>query len=207
MHPTLLRLDPSECISRIEQMDLNTEGLLRAADAAVSAASDASPFDPSNASGTFAYIFGTRAMREEFVSSRWTVDRQEAVEAIRNESLKIRVVFQNVDVACNEKLQPKPRSKKGAGSERTCSENMLFDAEAIPHYTPAPTKGDYATYYLMVDESGACELSCPIVMNGTFTSFLERIFLTDSSGIPVTLSQDEDNDAVESFDPPVVRKK
>lgn len=207
MHPTLLRIEPDDCVDRVGQMELNIEGLLRAADTALGAASDSSPFDPANAAGTFAYFYGTRALREEFVGERWQVDRQESVEAMRNDDLKIRVVYQNVDVACHEKLLPKPRSKKGAGSERTCSENMLFDADAIPHYTPAPAKTDYATYYLMVDEDGACELSCPIVTNGTFSSFLERIFLTDSSGVPVNLPKDGNDDAVEHFDPPVVRKK
>ncbi|SFJ43509.1 hypothetical protein SAMN04487991_2160 [Celeribacter neptunius] len=45
-------------------------------------------------------------------------------------------------------------------------------------------RGDYKTYYLMVDQNGAMELSLPIVKaGGNFLRCIERIFLIDGSDL------------------------
>jgi hypothetical protein len=77
----------------------------------------------------------------------------------------------------------------------------------LPHYAPPNAKG-MQTFYLMLDENGASELSRPIVKGGTFSAFIERIYLgnvegddLDGSKLPL-----DDNDVADSFDPQVVRK-
>ena len=70
-------------------------------------------------------------------------------------------MFCNVDRACDDEHEPKPRSPKGAGAERACVGN-LFGKE-LPKYVPEPEEKDIATFYLMVDENGAAELSRPVV--------------------------------------------
>src|SRR6266446_2362359 len=81
----------------------------------------------------------------------WRLDRSDGVEAIVNDALKIRVVFANVDIACNDELKPKPGSRKGAGAERVCVGN-LFDS--LPEFAPRQPDG-WKTFYITVDPRGA----------------------------------------------------
>lgn len=162
------------------------------------------PHHCANAAGTLAYQHGTWALRNEFVEpkSKWTLERPNNVEAIWNESLKVRVVFCNVDIACDDDRSPKPRSEKGAGAERVCSGNLFG---SLPRYAPRQYAGE-ATYYLMVDERGAAELTRPVVSSGTFSAYVERIYLTDGSDLPDKISSFDTDDAVGGFDPLIVRK-
>ena len=65
-----------------------------------------------------------------------------------------------------------PRSAKGGGAERVCEGNDLFSH--LPRFAPAPSDR-CATFYLMTAGTGACELSRPIIANGTFSAYVERI--------------------------------
>jgi hypothetical protein len=187
---------------RLIELGLDRERLLNIRSIAVSAGADATPFHPANAAGTLAYHHGTWALRDQFVGDAWVLERPNGVEAIRNESAGVRVVFANVDLACNDDQPPKPRSEKGAGAERACMGNLFGQ---LPHFTPQPVPG-CATYYLMVDENGAAELTCPVVKDGTFTAYVERIYLSDGTDLDkATLSLD-DGDIADGFDPQVVRK-
>lgn len=170
----------------------------------MASAADATSFHPANASGTFAYQHGTFALRKEFVGTDWRLERPDGVEAIANEAIKVRVVYANVDVACDEEVKPKPRSRKGAGAERVCMGNLFG---YLPEFAPQPTD-EWATFYIMVDQRGAVELTRPVVENSTFTAWIERIYL--SNGDDFNLDRDrlplDDDDAVNGFDPEVVRK-
>ena len=127
----------------------------------------------------------------------------EGVEAICNDEIKVKIIFVNVDIAHDYEHDPKPRSRKGAGSERMCSGNLFPD---LPRYAPAQAKG-WSIYYLMVDEHGAAELSCTVVRNGTFVAPVERIFLSDGSDIDGEAKLPlDDKDAANDFDPKVARK-
>ncbi len=196
--------EPHEADRRLAKLELNRETLLKVRAIALNAALDATPFHPANAPGTFAYHHGTWALRNGCIGpdTNWRVDRSNGLEAIANDSLQIMVIFANVDVACNDEQKPKPRSQKGAGSERACSGNLLFDS--LPEYAPVQT--GWATYYLMVSESGAAELTRPVVEAGTFTAWPERIYLSDGSDFDPTVLNLDDGDVVDNFDPQVVRK-
>src|SRR4051795_6515524 len=111
MIETVVRREPWEVGARVVELELGSvEQLLRVRSLAISASADATPFHPANAAGTFAYHYGTFGLRKEYVGKEWRLERQEGVEAIVNDALKVRVVFANVDIACDDELKPKPRS-------------------------------------------------------------------------------------------------
>jgi hypothetical protein len=205
--PTRVLREDWEVLSRLEYLDLEKAKLLNARTIAVGAAADATPFFPANAPGTLSYHYGTFSLRNEFVGDVWTVDRTNGVETIKNEAKRIKVVFANVDIACNDNHEPKPRSSKGAGAERLCAGNDLFGG--LPRYVRAPeTEDGWTVFYLMVAPDGAAELSRPIVKGGTFKQYVERLYLSDGSDLDTepTLSLDDD-DIADDFDPQVARKK
>ena len=205
MVETIVRRDPWDVAARIGELQLAVDGLLRVRAMAVGAAADATPFHPANAAGTFSYHHGTFGLRKEFVGKIWRVERPDGVEAIINEELRVRVVFANVDVACDDDLKPKPRSRKGAGAERVCM-GKLFGS--LPEYSPAQPRDGWTTFYLMVDQRGAAELTQPVVKNNTFTAWIERIYLSNGDDLDLAgrrLPLD-DGDVADDFDPEVVRK-
>jgi hypothetical protein len=201
---TVVRREPWEVSARVAELQLTIEGLLRVRSIAIAASADATPFHPANAAGTFAYHHGTFALRNEYVGKIWRLERPDGVEAIVNEKLKIRVVFANVDFACDDELKPKPRSRKGAGAERVCMGNLFG---SLPDYAPAQPEG-WVTFYLMVDPRGAAELTRPVVKNNTFTAWIERIYLSNGDDLDLDGNRLllDDDDIADRFDPEVVRK-
>lgn len=197
-----------EVLPRLAEMQLEKDKLLTVRTIAVGAAADATPFFPANAAGTFSYHYGTFGLRNEFVGGNWVLDRSNCVETIKNAELHIKIVFANVDVACDDEHEPKPRSSKGAGAERLCAGNDMFGG--LPRYVKVPeaSEGGWKVYYLMVAPNGAAELSLPIVKGGTFKQFIERLYLSDGSDFDAEskLSLDDD-DVADDFDPQVARKK
>jgi len=203
MIETMVRREPWEVGARVVELELGSvEQLLRVRSLAISASADATNFHPANAAGTFAYHYGTFGLRKEYVGKVWRLDRPDGVEVIVHEALKIRVIFANVDVACDDQIKPKPRSRKGAGAERVCIGNLFG---SLLEYAPQPPDG-WRTFYLMVDERGAAELTRPVVERSTFTAYIERNYLSDGTDLdrgPVRL---RDDDVADDFDPEVVRK-
>lgn len=195
--------DPWDVERRLSELQAGPRHrLLKIRSVAISASADATAFHPANAAGTLSYQHGTWALRDEFVGDGWELDRTNGVEAIRNDKTKVKVVFANVDIACNDEQKPKPRSRKGAGAEQACIGNLFG---TLPEYASRQPDG-WATYYLMVDENGAAELTRPVVEGGTFTLYPERIYLSDGTDMdrePIAL---DDGDAAEDFDPQVIRK-
>jgi hypothetical protein len=199
---TFVLREPWDVDRRLSEITLSHSGLLEVRDVAVNESANATPFHAANAAGTFSYHGGTWALRDRFAGGDWVVDRSDGVETIRNEKLKIKVAFSNVDLACNDFHIPKPRTKKGAGAERATGGGLFAD---LPQYAPKPV-GDWLFYYLMVDERGAAELTRPVVKGGTFVAAIERIFL--SSGVDddgSKLLEDTTETTIE-FEPQVARK-
>jgi hypothetical protein len=200
---TLVHREQWEVMPRLLELETSLEALLRVRDVALNEAANATPFHCANAPGTFAYQHGTWALRNEHVGDTWRIDRSEGVEGVFNDATRTRLLFSNVDVACSEDQFPKPRSRKGSGSERVCEGNLFGH---LPHFAPRQSD-DIATYYLMVDERGAVELSRPVISGETFSSFVERIFLStgrddDRASLPLT-----NDDAIVEFDPLVARRQ
>jgi hypothetical protein len=204
MVETVTRHELWDVDRRLFELQLDRKKLLIVRAKALAAGSNATPFHPANGAGTLAYQYGTAALREEFVGEEWKLDRPDGVEVIRNEEIQVQVVFANVDLACDDEQKPKPRSRKGSGAERVCMDNPLF--KGLPEYAPGETEG-WKTYYLMVDEGGAAELTLPVVKGGTFTAWIERMYLSDGSDLdrePVGLDEGE---IADDFDPQVIRNK
>ncbi|MEQ5858416.1 hypothetical protein NFI08_22400 [Halomonas sp. EF61] len=197
--------EPLDVERRLTAFCLTREGLLRVRDMALGAAADTTPFDPTNAAGTLAYIYGVRGLRFEFVGQGWQLDRVENMEFIKNESLGMRVGFCNVRPTASEAGGPKARSPKGAGAERACQYNLALDfGDAMPNL-PTGDK-DYSTYFLMVERDGRAELSRPVVKSGNFVDYVERLSISDGSDFeldPTPLLDDGDLDV---FDPVVARR-
>jgi hypothetical protein len=200
--------DDMDVNRRLAELRLAREKLLAVRRAAVAAAADATDYHPANGAGTLSYQHGTFALRREHVDKEWSVDRSNGVEAIRHDGIKVKVAFANVDVACSDVFEPKPRSGKGAGAERLCAGNDLFGG--LPTYASSePSSGDKWTFfYLMVDPAGAVELTCATVKFGSFERFIERIFLSDGSDLKGEPEVSfDDGDGALNFDPAVNRKK
>jgi hypothetical protein len=200
MVETLVYREPQDINRRITELGLTMKGLNRVREVALGASAEATPFHPANAAGTFAYQYGTWALRNEFVGDVWEIDTEYGVEAICNKSAMVKVIYANVDIACNDDQPPKPRSRKGAGSERACQGN-LFDF--LPRYAPRQSE-IWATYYFMLDAEGAAELTRPIIKGSTFSAYVERIYLPNVEDIDDT-GFHKDNDVID-IDPVVARK-
>lgn len=206
---TMVLKEPWDVDPRLQELDLARDGLLISRDIALHESANATPFHPANAPGTFSYHHGTWSLRNQFVGKKiagkqkWVEDRSDGIEAIRNDSLKIKIAFSNVDLACDDNHRPKPRSKKGAGAERASGSDLF--GGALPQYAPAPT-GEWKLYYLMVDEKGAAELTRPVVRGGTFAGAIERIYLSYGDDDDAALLVDDSGEAPDNFDPQVVRK-
>lgn len=179
----------SECIifedyaaeSRLMALQLNKEGILAIRDVAHSYRIDASPLMASNAPGSLAYHFGVEALRQQFLGSVWRLDRNGGLEGIVNVNTGLKVCFQNIDVACNLINNPKPISEKGAGAERACQGNLFAKAGLVIPSKPAPMGSRSAVSFVMVDQNGGVEVSRPVVSDGKYIDFVERIFVSDGS--------------------------
>lgn len=193
--------DEASVTQRLRQMQVEKAPLLNARNVAYGASGDATPLHAANAPGTFAYHHGLYALRDGLVGEIWKPDRTDGIETVKNEELRIRIGFSNVDIACHLEPKPKPRSSKGVGAERACTGNLFG---YLPEYVPRH-RGGWFTYYLMVDEDGRAELSLPIVKANTFHDWVERIFLSDGSDLHEPMNTTEDSDE-DTFEPAVTRK-
>ena len=187
---------------RLFELELDLDKLLNVVRIALGAGAEATPFHAVNAEGTFRYQSGIFGLRDQLVDDVWELDRSDHIEGVRNEGLKVKVTFSNVDVACNEDIDPKPRSKKGNGAERACTGNLFAH---LPKFARKQDQ-EWTTYYLMVDEKGAAELTIPIISGDTFSQYVERIYLSDGEEFDLEPLLNDDADTIEYFDPQVARK-
>ncbi|MGN6450261.1 MAG: hypothetical protein ACTHLK_17015 [Brucella intermedia] len=175
-------IDDEEIESRLAELELERNRLIAAGYHALASAATASPLHPSNAKGMLSYLDGVKGLRAENLGGNWEFFRRLGVEGIRNDALKLRVLFANVTKACGE-TEPKAISRKGAGSQQiACGD--LFDVMGLSMpLSVVRFRGDFKTYYLMVDAEGAMELSLPVVTNKQFQKCIERIFLIQGGGL------------------------
>jgi hypothetical protein len=203
--------EPEDVVRRLRACGLDRDKLIEVARRAIYASRDCTPNHPANAPGTFSYQYGTQALRDLFVGEDWALDRTDSIESIWNETRRIRVAYQNVDVACDPNRAPKPKSIKGEGSERACKGNQLalFAFSDLPLFARLPKAGD-VTLYLMVSQDGSdvrVELSRPVIENKKFAAFIERIFLLrEGEWEDGLIKLKSDADVADDFDVVVSRK-
>lgn len=172
---------------------------------AVGRARDASPLMPVNAPGTLGYIYGVKELREQLLDGFWSVDRTCGIESVINRTLGIRIGFQNVDRACDPVFMPIPRSLKGSAAEGMSGPNLFEYSEVEAGPLTGVLSDGIPTYYVMVGEDGSVELSHPVIQNGSFKHFHERIFIYSPSGDFEDVV-DPENDPIYDFDVPVIFK-
>jgi hypothetical protein len=202
--PTAIFAETWEADRRLSEMRLSRKKLLQVAAIALTERSNATKFHCANAAGTFAYHYGTFALRDKHVPDGWAVDRADGVESIRHDDLKIKIAFCNVDIACDRNVLPKARSDKGAGIERAAIGN-LFGA-SLPHFAK-PAVG-WSLFYLMLAEDGGSELTRPVIRDGVFVGAVERIFLGHPNDDDAAVSGviDSGDDGLSNYDPIVTPK-
>lgn len=166
-----------DATAKLRSMGLDRDKLIRVGAVAIGQANNVTQNFATNAWGSISYHFGLAELRNQFLGPIWKIDRSENIESIVDETNMRKVTFQNVDVAMG-KCDPKPRSPKGAGSERACQGNVDLFPDA-PIYAPAATE-IYEVWSLMVDQAGNMEFSRPVVQGGTFAICRERILLADA---------------------------
>lgn len=204
---TRVLIDPNDVDARLAALPLDRAKLLTVRAMAISAAADVTGFHAANAAGTFAYHIGTFGLRLEFVGKVWRQSRPNGVEAIENEANKIRIVFANVDVACDIGRLPKPRYERSRPGAQELSQHNLFDN--LPTFArKTPTSDDgWLVYFLMVDDRGAAELTCAAInARGNYVDPVERIFLSDGSDLEREPDVGTLDRPATEFDPQVVRK-
>lgn len=155
-----------------------------------------------------------RALREKFLPKKWVKDDSHNQCAIKNPSLKIRVVPCNFDEAAgNRLLRPTNKSPKGEVSRKKSVCNMTAWLPGVPK--AEPVDDDYQTWVLGIftddQKPTTAELSLPIAFDGHhYTDFGKRIMLisgAEDGKAPVRRSGDDSgNDAVEIVDIAVLRK-
>lgn len=195
-----------EVEARLHDFGLVRGQLLSIAEVAKAQADDASPLMPKNAPGTLAYIYGVQELRNQLLDGVWSVDRTQNVETVINRELNIRVGFQNVDHACDTFFPPMPRSSKGSAAELMNGPD-LFDFSGIDVGPPTGVLSDgVPTYYVMVGEDGSVELSHPVIADGEYRDFIERIYIR---GVGNDWSEDIDAESgpIVSFEVPVSLKR
>ena len=206
--PTRILKEPHEVRPRILELGLSVSGIVRIARVARNAAANGmTPFHARNAPGTYAYHYGVFATRDEYVpTGDWEIQCIKGIECIFNRARNIRVAFANVDICCNDFCAPKPRSEKGDGAKRICQTNLFGN---LPHFAKPSAHSGTPMHYIMVDDEGRCELSQPLIEGKTFSSYVERIYLsTTGNDDPDGLDLDNggDTDPLTDFDPIVLRK-
>lgn len=188
--------------NRLSDFGLVAKQLLAVGAKARTWADDASPLMPVNAPGTLAYIYGVMELRQQVLDGIWQVDRTCGIEAVINRVRGVRIAFQNVDRACDPIFAPNPRSAKGAAAEYLCGPTLFEYAGVEAGPLTGVREDGLPTYYLMVGEDGSVELSNPVISNGSYVHFNERILISasDSDWADVI---DPETGPLDDFDVPV----
>lgn len=185
--------------------------------ATVLARNDTTLFDPSNAAGQFAYIYGTRATRSLLVPKGYEISRQDNVEATYSPERHLKVIYQNVDCAAEAGRSPKAISGKGPASGRMIEQSTY---SLFPEFEEAERKAisdrmkleAAATWYLNVSADGddvRAELSRPYpIVDQQFNGFVERIFILKPGDWSefASLDFDEGSGGGQDFEISVTRK-
>jgi len=181
----ILRTNPVEVGTRLDELGLNREGLIEVVDRMVSARNHCTDNHPPGSAGWMAWSEGTCRMRDIFLPLGWERNEDFHLSSIWDKK-QIRVAVSNTDDGTGrEDRVPQNRSKKGAGTDHVVARNqgvfsdILENALNVIQLPQAPGGINY--WYLCVYCEGEivrAELSCPSSCeNGYFTSFYERIIL------------------------------
>lgn len=203
---------PQEVDQRLESFGVTRQELLAVVAAVVGARAEAVPDDPLSAEGQFAYIYGTRHLRALLKPKKWSIHREQNVEAVKHPTLNLRIVYQSVDVASSELHSPRAVSGKGAGADRiiNTAQGSLFtkaQLDGVRAIVLGPINAGVWFFCVSVDgDDVRAELSLPSsIEGGNFRGFVERIFIVGDGDWNVPKVMSHVDEAVE-FEPVVTRR-
>lgn len=199
-----------EMTNKLQQFGVSLDDLIKIVRSVVTAHFDAVPNDPCTASGQFKYIYGTRALRDLFCGNGWVSDREHGIESVFNPENGTKVIYQSVDLACNDFREPKAISRKGNASQSLIERSMtgyLF-SEMEDDYQK---KTNATTWFLCVSINNdvvRAELSLPhSVENNNFGGFIERIYLVQQGDwADDGIIDIDDNEELLEFEPKISKK-
>jgi hypothetical protein len=176
--------------------------------AAVGGRRDAVDDDPITAARTLSYIFGPRGLRMLFRPKEWKLNRSGGVESVFHPDRGIKIVFQNADLAAEERRDPKAVSDKGSATERAV---RLGQRNLFPELEEEEIKeATAAVWYYFVSCDGddvRAELSRPrAVVDGQFLGFHERIFIVKKGDISEFSFEAGGGEPPQEFDFEITRK-
>ncbi|MGR9012029.1 MAG: hypothetical protein ACU83U_00140 [Gammaproteobacteria bacterium] len=190
-----------EVKNRLENLDLKMNQIADIAKRAISKKYNATLNHPLNAPGTFSYHEGVNAMREIVTDGvTWKRLVQNGIEYIDNPGKNIRIIYQNVDYACNSSHDPQPTSKRGGSAKRdaiSSNQTDLFGRELTPTNV----------WVICVSENNGiinAEISMPteILKNGSFSQFVERIFVLQNHRVDDL--KDNQTDTEDNYDDDII---
>lgn len=208
IHKTQVFREDWEVDSRLVDFGVTKAELMTVVHAAAGGRADTVLHDPITAGGLFAYIYGTRALRDVLAPKGWKIDRTDNIESIYNRDTGVRIIFQNTDSAADMLRDPKALSGKGAASERVVD---LAQKNIFPEFDEEDMQRVNKTvWFFCVAVNGErvqAELSCPLaVEGGQFSGFAERIFiLSDDEWLGPRANDDSDLQG-EEFEVNITRK-
>lgn len=182
MAQTKVVVEEVEVRSRLADLGLEKSEIKNIALKAVTARNEAVSIDPNNTPGMLAHIYGTRAIREEYLPKGWRQDDANNIPSTYSTERGVRLIYQNTDRACDESIDPKAVSGKGSASSRLVESGQRYLFEYMEQEDQDRGVG-LPTWYVCVAANGdevAVELSCPVAIdNNQFRGFSERIFIVN----------------------------
>jgi len=119
------------------------------------------------------------------MSKGYIPDSTGRIESSLHPETGVKIVYQNVDLACSKAKGPQAISGKGPAADRMIekAQGFLFQLDDIPEAINSKVLNN-AVWFLCVavnGESVTAELSLPVsIENQNFGRFVERIFLVKS---------------------------
>lgn len=203
-----LLVDDVSVTDRLADFGVTRQQLVDIAHGVAAARADATPDDPAFAEGMFAYMFGTRLLRQLFGSIGWIRVEENNVAAVKHPDRPLRVIYQNVDLAADALHEPQACSGKGAGADRVIGQATLFppDEMAATHDRML-AELQHGAWFFCVSVDGdeiRAELSLPSGLDkGNFSGFVERIFILSGGD---ALAKRADLPSGIDFEPAVSRR-
>jgi Fe2+ transport system protein FeoA len=198
---------------KLVSFGVTRDELIEVARNTLASRADAVEIDIRSMAGQLSYQYGTRFLRLLFLSKGWKIDRAENVESVISPDRTIKIVYQNVDVACSVFQSPLAISSKGPAASRMIdgAQGELFSSFDSPQAIDPKTlpASKHTVWYFCMSFDGdnvSVELSLPSKIEGkNFSStFFERIFLVsggDWSGVTLI----DEAETVEAI-PTIVRR-
>ena len=208
--PILVTAD-HEVRQELAALGLTEEFVTTVARASAAGKADALEIDPVSTPGTFAYIMGVRSKRMQLLARGWDIGRPGNVEATVNHELGIQLYFQNVDMACTERI-PHAISGKGSGARDLIHAGIqghLFErdnSKQTQQRGVAPL-----VWVICVSTAGKklrAEVSRPEVFEGDqYERFQKRIFVVDEDWDPKpAITKRDDDSGTDDYEVRIAKK-